>query len=139
MQARERSPRWCLNFPYHEPGPEDMKTGAQLLEETRARIREVSAADAVGMRGDPNTIFLDVREPNEWNLGRIPGSVFIPRGNLESKVEAAIPREKKVVVYCARGNRSAFAAETLTHMGYDAVSLRGGWGEWVGAGGDVES
>lgn len=115
-----------------------MKTGAQLLEETRARIREVGAAEAVKMKAEPNVVFLDVREPNEWNLGRVPGSVFIPRGNLESKVEAAIPREKKVVVYCARGNRSAFAAETLTEMGYDVVSLRGGWGDWVGAGGDVE-
>ena len=117
-----------------------MKTGQQLLEEARARIREISAADAVAMkkRGE-DVLFLDVREPNEWNLGRIPGATFLPRGNLESKIEGVAPREKTVIVYCARGNRSAFAADTMQQMGYrDVVSMAGGWGAWVAAGGDVE-
>jgi rhodanese-related sulfurtransferase len=117
-----------------------MKTGQQLTEEARARIREVSAADAVGMRqgGEP-VVFLDVREPNEWNLGRIPGARVLPRGNLESRVEALVPRDAKVVIYCARGNRSALAADTMQQMGYqDVVSLAGGWGAWIAAGGDVE-
>lgn len=117
-----------------------MKTGQQLVEEARARIREVSAADALAMRkGGDEVVFLDVREPNEWNLGRVPGAKFIPRGNLESKVEAAVPRDRKVVVYCARGNRSAFAADTMQQMGYANVhSMAGGWAAWVAAGGDVE-
>jgi rhodanese-related sulfurtransferase len=117
-----------------------MKTGQQLLEETRARIREVNAAESVASqkRGD-DVVYLDVREPNEWNLGRVPGAVFIPRGNLESKVEGKVPRDRRVVVYCARGNRSAFAADTMQQMGYgDVVSMAGGWAAWVAAGGDVE-
>ena len=44
---------------------------------------------------DPAIVYLDVREPNEWNLGHIPGAIFIPRGNLESHVEATIPRGKR--------------------------------------------
>jgi rhodanese-related sulfurtransferase len=116
------------------------KTGADLVDEARTRIRELSAADAKGLidRGE-HVIFLDVREPNEWNLGHIPKAVHIPRGNLESKIEGLVPRDAKVVVYCARANRSALAADTMQVMGYtDVASLAGGWGEWVAADGPVE-
>ncbi|MGH7665281.1 MAG: rhodanese-like domain-containing protein [Gemmatimonadaceae bacterium] len=116
------------------------RTGTDLINEARQRITEVNARDAKAMRerGD-DVLFLDVREQNEWNLGRIPGAVHIPRGTLEGKVEAAIPRDRKVVAYCAGGNRSALAADTMREMGYTSVSsLAGGWKEWVGAGGEVE-
>ena len=62
-------------------------------------------------RGEQIT-FLDVRDLHEVNLGKIPGTVHISRGNLETKIEALIPRDANVVIYCASGNRSAFAAET---------------------------
>lgn len=117
-----------------------MKTGKELLEEARARIREVSASDVIEMRkrGD-DVVYVDVREQSEWNLGRIPGAKFLPRGHLESRIEAMAPREKQVVLYCARGNRSAFAADTLQQMGYaNVASMAGGWAAWVAAGGDVE-
>jgi rhodanese-related sulfurtransferase len=116
------------------------KTGTDLVDEARSRIREIAAADAKAMidRGD-SVICLDVREPNEWNLGHIPKAVHIPRGNLESKVEALVPRDAKVIVYCARANRSALAADTMQTMGYtDVMSLAGGWADWVGADGPVE-
>ena len=115
------------------------KTGSDLLEETRARIREQSAADVNARRASgEEMVFLDVRELNEWNLGHIPDAVHISRGNLESKVEALITRERRVVVYCARGNRSAFAAETLQNMGYEnVVSMSDGWAGWIGVDGDV--
>jgi rhodanese-related sulfurtransferase len=116
------------------------KTGTDLVDEARSRIREISAADvkAIMERGESAT-YLDVREPNEWNLGHIPKAVHIPRGNLESKVEALVPRDAKVIVYCARANRSALAADTLQTMGYTNVaSLAGGWGDWVAADGPVE-
>ena len=116
------------------------KTGADLVEDARGRIRELSAADVKSMieRGD-NTVYLDVREPNEWNLGRLPKAVHLPRGNLESKVEGLVPRDAKVVVYCARGNRSALAADTMQIMGYaDVTSLAGGWADWMAVDGPVE-
>ncbi len=116
------------------------KTGADLVEEARTRIREISAADVKAMieRGDP-AVYLDVREPNEWNLGHLPKAVHIPRGNLESKVEALVPRDAKVVVYCARANRSVLAADTMQVMGYTNVaSLAGGWGDWMAVDGPVE-
>lgn len=117
-----------------------MKTGAQLIAEAKARIREVSARDVMEMRkrGEPVTL-LDVRDLNEVNLGKIPGTLHISRGNLETKVEAQIPRDAHVVIYCASGNRSAFAAERMTEMGYTNVaSMAGGFRAWVEAGGDVE-
>lgn len=115
------------------------KSYPELLEETRARIHEVSAREAKALHARGDVVFLDVREPQEANLGMVPGAVFIPRGQLESHVEEKIPREATIVVYCARGNRSAFAADSLAQMGYDHVqSMAGGFADWVGEGGDVE-
>jgi len=114
------------------------KTGTDLINEAKSRIREIPAADAV-RESKQDVIYLDVREPQEWNLGHIPGAMFLPRGNLETKIEAMIPREKSVIIYCASGNRSAFAAETMQQMGYsDVASMSGGFRGWVEAGGEVE-
>nr|MBA3365366.1 molybdopterin-synthase adenylyltransferase MoeB [Actinomycetota bacterium] len=73
-----------------------------------------------------------VRERDEWQEGRIPGAVHIPRGFLESRVEQALPeRDRTIVVYCAAGNRSAFAAKSLKELGYKNVqSLAGGFTDW---------
>lgn len=117
-----------------------MKSATDLFTEARARIREVTPAETMQMRqSTPDLILLDCREPNEWNLGRAAGAVFIPRGILESNIEAAAARERPIVLYCASGNRSALAAESLQLMGYTSVwSMSGGFRGWVEAGGDVE-
>src|SRR3954469_70401 len=66
----------------------------------------------------------------------IPGSVFIPRGHLEAQAENKLPhRDAPIVIYCAGGNRSAFAAKTLQDLGYsDVVSMTGGFGRWKNEG-----
>ena len=68
--------------------------------------------------------------------GTIPGSVFIPRGHLESQAETKLlDRDQPIVLYCAGGNRSAFAAETLQQLGFtDVVSMAGGFGRWKNEG-----
>jgi len=116
------------------------KTASDLFSEARARIRQVTPQDTMRLReAHPDTVLLDCREPNEWNLGHIPGALFIPRGILESNVEAAVPRTARLVVYCASGNRSALAVETLLQMGYtDVASMSGGIRGWVDAGGDID-
>ncbi len=115
------------------------KSYPELLAEAKARIREVKADEAKELHAKGGVVFLDIREPQEANLGMIPGAVFIPRGNLESNIEARLPREARIVVYCAHGNRSALAADTMQQMGYEHVqSLAGGFVAWVGEGGDVE-
>lgn len=113
-----------------------IRTGSDLINSAKSRIPEVGVSEAKGMT---KPVYLDVREPNEWNLGRIAGAVFIPRGQLETNVEQRIPRDANVVVYCASGNRSALAADTMREMGYEHVSsLRGGFRAWIDAGGEVE-
>lgn len=116
------------------------KSGVDLINEAKERIREVSPREVQQMReSGRDVVYLDVREPQEWNLGHLPGAVHIPRGTLETTVEQMIPRDREVVVYCARANRSALAADTLQQMGYQNVSsMSGGWREWVMNGGDVE-
>jgi molybdopterin/thiamine biosynthesis adenylyltransferase/rhodanese-related sulfurtransferase len=102
----------------------------ELLAKAKQNIREIDGAAAEARLDDAT--FLDVRELDEYEQGMIPGSVFIPRGHLEAQVDSRInDHDRPVVVYCAGGNRSAFAAETLEQLGYtDVVSLAGGFGRW---------
>src|SRR5207253_489520 len=74
----------------------------------------------------------DVREPDEWDDGHIPSAVHVQRGNLESRIaNAATDHGHPIVVYCAGGSRSAFAAKTLEELGYEHVtSLAGGYTDW---------
>lgn len=114
-----------------------MKTGTDLIREARERIQEVTPQQALEEHG--SAVFVDCREPNEFHLGRIPGAVFIPRGQLEQHIEARIERSARIVLYCASGNRSALGADTLQQMGYlNVVSLAGGIRGWMEAGGEIE-
>jgi rhodanese-related sulfurtransferase len=116
-----------------------MKSGTDLINEAKSRITEVGAAEALRMHEHGGTTFLDVRDQQEVNLGKVPGAVHISRGTLETKVESAIPRDAHVVVYCASGNRSALVADTMRQMGYgDVSSLAGGFRAWAEAGGEID-
>lgn len=115
------------------------KTGQELIDEAKRQIDEVTPEQVRDMqtRGE-QVVYLDVREPNEWNLGRLPQAIHLPRGNLETKIEGLIDRNQKVVIYCARGNRSALAALTMKQMGYENVSsMARGFHGWANIGGEV--
>ena len=107
-----------------------MPTPRDLLSEAKAAIREVSTDDAEQHLG--KVTFLDVREPEEYEQGTLPDAVHLPRGNLEFQVEGKLPdKSAPVIVYCAGGVRSAFAARTLGQLGYtDVVSMAGGFNRW---------
>src|SRR3989337_1672612 len=108
---------YSLNVPH--------KTAEDLIAEAKEQIEEVSPEEVKAMRSSgENVVYLDVREPNEWNLGTIPGAVHLPRGNLETQIEALVDTPQRVVVYCARGNRSALATLTMKQMGYGNVASR---------------
>ena len=110
-----------------------MATFRDLLSQTKSQIREIDTAEGDARRSaDPNTVFLDVREPDEFEQGAIPGALYIPRGHLEAQVESRIlDKSVPVVVFCAGGVRSAFAAKTLSDLGYtDVVSMDGGFNRW---------
>ncbi len=117
-----------------------MKSAADLVAEAKQRVREVSPEEVRASRAaGANFVLLDVREPAEVAMGRVPGALVIARGVLESAVETRVPRERAVVVYCASGNRSALAAESIAQMGYGNVaSMAGGFRGWAEAGGEVE-
>ena len=117
------------------------KTYYDLVREAKTRVAEVTAAESMKLQKDsPGTVMLDCREPNEAALGTIAGAVVIPRGLLESNIERVASRDQKVIVYCAGGNRSALAADTLREMGYkDVATMAGGFRAWVDAGGDVDA
>ena len=116
-----------------------MKSGTDMITDAKSRITEVTVAEARALHAAGQATFLDVRDLQEVNLGRIPGAVHISRGNLETKIEAVMPRDANVVIYCASGNRSAFAADSMQQMGYENVcSLIGGIRGWAESGGDIE-
>jgi molybdopterin/thiamine biosynthesis adenylyltransferase/rhodanese-related sulfurtransferase len=110
-----------------------MPTFRDLLAAAKAEIREVDTEAAERLLAEnPRTMVLDVREADEYEQGALPGAVHIPRGFLESQIENKAPdRNAPVLVYCAGGTRSAFAARTLGELGYtDVVSMAGGFNKW---------
>lgn len=122
-------------------------SGAELIRQVKSRIDEVDpgavherlhAADGNGNGAAPNLI--DVRETEEFESGHLPGARHVPRGYLESRIEGTVPdRETPVVLYCASGNRSALAAETMAQLGYSNVeSMTGGITLWKDRGYEVE-
>ena len=112
-----------------------MVTFRELLQRVKSNIREVDVAAGSQMLTQGWTL-LDVREPDEYEQGAIPGSVHIPRGLLESSVESRLAdRATPIITMCAGGVRSAFAAATLAEMGYtDVASMDGGFNRWKDAG-----
>ena len=118
-----------------------MKTFRQLVEDSLSRIRELFPWDAETFLSDnPDTLIVDIREPYEFEVNRIRGSINVPRGILESACdydyEETVPelagaRERPVLLVCRSGNRSALAADVMQDMGYQEVySLKTGLKGW---------
>ncbi len=109
----------------------------ELLNKAKAEIREVDPQEAQTMIGE-GAVLLDVREADEFEQGAVPDSLLIARGHLESQVEGRIQdKSVPVVVMCAGGIRSVFAARTLGELGYsDVVSMIGGFNRWKDEGRD---
>lgn len=86
-------------------------------------------ADQLGAARDAIQL-IDVRQPNEWEAGRVEGAVHIPLGELVDRL-GSIDRRQQVIVMCRSGPRSDQAAEFLTAQGYQAGILEGGIRAWV--------
>ena len=109
-----------------------MATYRELLHQVKGEIDEVDASRARELIDAESPAIVDVREREEWDEGHLPGAVHVPRGHLESRIETAAPdKSRPILLYCAGGNRSAFAAKTLEELGYEhVVSLAGGFTDW---------
>jgi molybdopterin/thiamine biosynthesis adenylyltransferase/rhodanese-related sulfurtransferase len=111
------------------------KTYADLLREARSQIRELTPQQVEALPAGDATI-IDVREDSEWEQGYLPGALHISKSYVEQQIEGAVPdRDAPVVLYCAGGVRSLFAAQTLEQLGYTNVaSMSGGFQAWKSAG-----
>jgi molybdopterin/thiamine biosynthesis adenylyltransferase/rhodanese-related sulfurtransferase len=115
-------------------------SGAEYIKRIRAQVREVDPADVKPLVGNGVPI-IDVREAEEYAIAHLPGARHVPRGYLESRIDAAVPdRKQRVILYCATGQRSALAAHTLMEeLGFeDVVSMTGGITLWKDRGYEVE-
>jgi rhodanese-related sulfurtransferase len=127
-----------------EPGS---KTAAQMVAEAKQRVTNLTVDDVVAERESSDPLIVDVREPAERvQLGSIPGAVSAPRGMLEFFADPTSPYHRpefdpnrRVILHCAAGGRSALAADTLQQLGYsDVAHLDGGFTAWKEAGQPVE-
>src|ERR1700760_4022410 len=112
-------------------------SGAEVLRQIKSRIDEVDPAQVRDQLLDgthqAEALVVDVRQDDEWAAGDIPGAVHVPKSHLESRIEGSAPdRAQPVILYCASGQRSAWAARTLMEdLGYENVaSMTGGFTLW---------
>lgn len=124
-------------------------TAQDLVAQARAVIEEIDTERLRALQASGVPV-IDVREPEEFAAGRLPGAVNIPRGVLEFQVDAhpalnfktdplLSHRREPVILYCRTGGRSALAAEALKRLGFDRpLSLAGGYVRWLDVGGNVE-
>jgi molybdopterin/thiamine biosynthesis adenylyltransferase/rhodanese-related sulfurtransferase len=110
-----------------------------VLRELRERIEEIDGAALSEEARTRAPLVIDVREPDEWQAGHVPGAAHVPRGVLEMRIEPLEPgRSRRILLYCAGGNRSLLAAEALERLGYtDVASLAGGFRRWKEEGREV--
>lgn len=78
-------------------------------------------------------VLVDVREPGEWRAGHADAAMHVPLGSLATSY-GALPHDRRLVVVCRSGNRSAKATRALRAAGFDAVNLAGGMSAWLSAG-----
>jgi rhodanese-related sulfurtransferase len=127
------------------------KTLDDFVNEALAVIDEIPVEEAARILEQPDHegwVFVDVREGDEFAAGRVPGARHAPRGFLEVRADREHPkrdpwfedRDRKLILYCGGGNRSALAARTLGEMGFTrVVSMAGGWAAWTTGGFPVET
>ncbi len=124
------------------------KSVMTMVKEAKAEIEELEAKDAIKLHGDPNVVFVDIRDPRELERdGKVPGAFHVTRGMLEFWIDPASPyykekfgEDKKFVFFCAGALRSALAAKTAQDMGLKPVAhVLGGFKGWKEAGGQVEA
>jgi glyoxylase-like metal-dependent hydrolase (beta-lactamase superfamily II)/rhodanese-related sulfurtransferase len=123
MQAIEATNRGAADMPWA------MLTEAAPIE--RVEVQDIA-------RRDQNTLLLDVREPEEYAHGHVPGAVSLPQAELATRLDE-VPRDRPIIAICQTGVRSVRAAQFLKQQGYgDVRSLDGGTEAWLGSGGPVD-
>ena len=99
---------------------------------TDASVPEIDVAE-LARRHAEGAYVLDVRQPDEYEAGHVPGAVLVPLDQLEDR-QAEVPRDVPLLVICKSGGRSAAAVRALVAAGYDATNVAGGTMAWIDAG-----
>lgn len=123
-----------------------IKSSKDLVSAANAEVDTLTIEDAKELVGRDDVIFVDVRERQELEKGKVPGAVHAPRGLLEFHADPQSPYHKpelasgkRLVVYCGSGARSALAAKTLKEMGIERVAnMMGGFSGWQQSDGPIE-
>ena len=118
-----------------------------MVAEARSRIEKIEAVDLIGQLDDPETVIVDLRDVRErQRKGFMPGSFHALNGTVEFWVDPESPyhkeifgQDRKFVLRCASGWRSALTAATLQEMGFEAAHLKDGFSVWRKHGGPVEN
>ena len=121
-------------------------SSSQLVQQAKARIKEITALDALGLFDHADVVIVDIRDIRERQRdGYIPGSIHAPRGMIEFWVDPDSPyfkavfgQDKRFIFHCASGWRSALTVATLQDMGFHAEHIEDGFKGWIKAGGTVE-
>lgn len=117
------------------------RTKDEMVAEAREAAPQLTVQEAKA-RVEAGATVIDVREPNEFIVGRVPGAENIPRGTLEFKLDhpALLDPSKEILVYCKAGGRGALAAKTLVELGFTNVSnIATGFAGWFDEGFDTEA
>ena len=129
-QCHPRNPRLnCIRMAEHA-------RFEKLVAETKKKTKEVSPQETAAALKRGDTLLIDVRDPDEWEEGHIPGAKNFSRGTVELEIEEAAPDPSApIITHCGGGGRSALVAESLQRMGYTNVkSMAGGFKAWKAAG-----
>src|SRR5215210_7369792 len=113
------------------------KSAKEFIDEASSCVAHITPVEAAERVRSGEAMLLDVREPEEWDAGHVAEAVHIPRGWLELAADPATEHaderfdlDKRILVQCAKGNRSSLAAATLKEMGYEAANVEGGFEAW---------
>ncbi len=117
------------------------KSYAELVQDAKSVIGRIYPEELKARLDEgEQLVLIDVREPQEWTQGTLPGARKVARGVLEGHAERSIPHDANVVLYCGSGGRSALAGKSLKEMGFDNVeSLEGGFSGWARKGYPTEA
>ena len=129
--------------------PQNITRGIKaLIDEANSEIETLTAKDAIEISKNGDVVIVDIRDPREIERdGRIPGAFACTRGMLEFWIDPqskyfkpVFGEDKRFVLFCAGGQRSALAAQTAQRMGLKPVAhIEGGFGAWRAAGGPIET
>ena len=110
------------------------KPAHELVLEAKKSVKEIAPEDLGALLAVPNTLLIDVREPDEYREGHIARSINIPRGMLEFKISnepALQDLKRQLVIYCKTSGRAALSVAALQSMGFkNVLSLAGGFDAW---------